>query len=354
MLIRAFEEVEIAEISGEVSRSPVEYAQRIRAAWQNSVAAIFEVGRLLTHAKAGLAHGEFEAMVTSALPFGPSTARRLMAIAADERLTNRAHVHVLPPYWGTLYELTKLDDTGFEAAIAKGIVHPEMDRKDIARVVKRDRRAERERELGERQTALPQKKYGVIYADCEWKFLTRSEDGMDRSAENHYTTSPLLEIQCRDVASIAAPDCVCFFWATVPHLVEAFCVLDAWGFMRLDRDAATGFLSIDRSAARYVSSAVWTKYWPGQGIGIGYWFRVDHEILLVATRGHIMHALPEGEQWRSIFDVPASRVHSEKPELVHELIEAYFPSLPKIELNARRARPGWDAWGNEAPREDAA
>jgi N6-adenosine-specific RNA methylase IME4 len=31
------------------------------------------------------------------------------------------------------------------------------------------------------------------------------------------------------------------------------------------------------------------------------------------------------------------------------LIEAYFPSLPKIELNVRRARPGWDTWGLDAP-----
>ena len=30
------------------------------------------------------------------------------------------------------------------------------------------------------------------------------------------------------------------------------------------------------------------------------------------------------------------------------MIEAYFPTLPKIELFARgKARPGWDAWGNE-------
>jgi hypothetical protein len=35
---------------------------------------------------------------------------------------------------------------------------------------------------------------------------------------------------------------------------------------------------------------------------------------------------------------------------IHTLVaEAYFPTLPKIELNARRARPGWVAWGNEAP-----
>jgi N6-adenosine-specific RNA methylase IME4 len=41
--------------------------------------------------------------------------------------------------------------------------------------------------------------------------------------------------------------------------------------------------------------------------------------------------------------------HSEKPDWQYELIEAYFPSLPKIELKARRARPGWDSWGLDAP-----
>jgi len=33
----------------------------------------------------------------------------------------------------------------------------------------------------------------------------------------------------------------------------------------------------------------------------------------------------------------------------YELAAHYFPNLPKIELNARRVRPGWMRWGNEAP-----
>jgi hypothetical protein len=41
------------------------------------------------------------------------------ATASDERLTNRAHVHVLSPQWGTLYELTKLDDAAFADAIER-------------------------------------------------------------------------------------------------------------------------------------------------------------------------------------------------------------------------------------------
>jgi N6-adenosine-specific RNA methylase IME4 len=30
------------------------------------------------------------------------------------------------------------------------------------------------------------------------------------------------------------------------------------------------------------------------------------------------------------------------------MIEQYYPTIPKIELNRRGPpRPGWDAWGNE-------
>jgi hypothetical protein len=42
-------------------------------------------------------------------------------------------VQHLPPHWGTLYEITKLPDRIFEAKIADGSIHPEMQRKDVAR-----------------------------------------------------------------------------------------------------------------------------------------------------------------------------------------------------------------------------
>lgn len=210
-------------------------------------------------------------------------------------------------------------------------------------------RAERERDLAGRIRDLPDRRYGVILADPEWRFEPRSRvTGMDRAPENHYPTSPLEAIMRRDVGSIAAADCVLFLWATVPMLAEAFCVLDAWGFAAFGRDPASGFLVPDKSAARYVSSAAWQKYRPGTGIGLGHWFRVDHEILLIATRGAPV-APRHGDQWRSVLDRPASRVHSEKPECVAEMIEQFWPTLPKIELNRRGPpRPGWDAWGNEA------
>ena len=55
---------------------------------------------------------------------------------------------------------------------------------------KKVKREQRERELGAKIVALPQKKYGVIVADPEWRFEPWSrETGMDRAADNHYPTS---------------------------------------------------------------------------------------------------------------------------------------------------------------------
>jgi N6-adenosine-specific RNA methylase IME4 len=190
---------------------------------------------------------------------------------------------------------------------------------------KKAKRAEREVHLAQEQRALPDKRYGVIYADPEWRFEVYSaESGLDRAADNHYPTSTLEEIIARDVKSIAADDCVLFLWVTCPMLAAGFKVIDAWGF-------------------EYKSRFVWGK----DKIGHGYWVRDNAEELLIATRGHIP-APAMGDQFPALQHAPVG-AHSAKPELFAEIIESYFPNLPKIELNRRGPpRPGWDAWGNEA------
>lgn len=190
---------------------------------------------------------------------------------------------------------------------------------------KADRRARRERELSARICALPTKKFGLIVADPEWRFEVWSrETGMDRAADNHYPTSLLEIIKERDVPSIAADDCALALWSTVPMLPQALQVMEAWGFT-------------------YKTNFVWAK----DRIGPGYWNRNKHEILLFGTRGQVPCPAP-GQQWDSLIEAPR-RGHSEKPEIFLEMLENYFPNVPKIELNRRGpARREWDCWGWEA------
>lgn len=225
-------------------------------------------------------------------------------------------------------KLGALDEDEFEArkAAAKRQAVASVEATAAERAAeKKERRQERETDLGERQSALPDKRYGVVLADPEWRFEPYSrETGMDRAADNHYPTSVASVIAERDVASIAAPDCVLFLWATVPMLPQALMVMQAWGF-------------------EYRSNCVWIK----DRLGTGYWFRNKHELLLVGARGSIPAPAP-GTQFPSAIEALVGE-HSAKPEAFHQVIETYFPTLPKIELNRRGpAREGWDAWGFEA------
>jgi N6-adenosine-specific RNA methylase IME4 len=309
-----------------------QWAERITASWQKSVEGIFDTGKLIIQAKEDLTkHGEFIAMVKSQLPFSDRTARRLMAIAADQRLSKRTHVSVLPPHWGTLYELTKLDDEQFEAAIADGTINPGMERRDITGRLKQEKRAAKERQLGARQSALPQQKFGVILADPEWRFEPWSrETGMHRAADNHYPTSCTEVITAPDVPSIAADDCVLLLWATISMLPDALAVMGAWGF-------------------KYKSHYCWGK----DKRGTGFWSIEKHELLLIGTRGKPPPPAA-GTQEESLIIAPRGE-HSAKPECFLEMIERWFPTLPKIELNRRGpARKGWSAWGNEAEAESGA
>jgi N6-adenosine-specific RNA methylase IME4 len=196
-------------------------------------------------------------------------------------------------------------------------------------LLKQAQRKQREQALAGKIRALPDKRYGVIYADPPWEFETYSEKGLDRAAANHYPTMPTNLIKALDVPSIAARHCVLFLWTTTPFLDQALEVMTAWGF-------------------EYKTNAVWDKVMCAHG----FWFSGRHEQLLVGTRGNVP-CPAEGTQWASVL-VECRTQHSVKPVQAYELIESYFPNLPRIELFARRARPGWDVWGAEAPSAEAA
>jgi N6-adenosine-specific RNA methylase IME4 len=252
-------------------------------------------------------------------------AKTVQREAVPEIVTAVEQGHLAVSLGARAAKMSAEDQAEVAARAAKGEINV------VRKVIKQKIRKEKELRLGAKQIALPQKKYGVILADPEWKFETWSQLGLvNTSPDNHYPTSALAEIKARDVASISADDCVLFLWGTVPMTPQALEVMAAWGF-------------------RYVTNFAWVKDHPGTG----YWNRNQHETLFIGTKGKPPAPAP-GTQWSSVIFAPVGE-HSEKPERVLEMIEAYFPTLPKIELNRRgAARAGWDAWGNEVEPEVAA
>jgi N6-adenosine-specific RNA methylase IME4 len=166
----------------------------------------------------------------------------------------------------------------------------------------------------------PKYTYDLILADPPWKYSFSHSS--TRKIENHYPTMTVSEIKALGPKLPVTDNALLYLWATAPKLLEALAVMEAWGFT-------------------YKTHGIWDK----EIIGMGYWFRGQHEIILVGTKGK--YSPPEPKfRISSILREKRSR-HSSKPVSFHIWIEKAFPDAKKLELFARERRQNWDIWGDE-------
>lgn len=172
------------------------------------------------------------------------------------------------------------------------------------------------------------KKYQVIYADPPWAYRVWSKKGSGRSAESHYPTMSMEEIEKLPVGKLADENCALFLWITFPLLKEIWRVVKAWGFTY----KTVAFVWIKQN--KKADSLFW---------GMGYWTRANAEICILATKGS-----PKRYS-RRVHQVLITHIeeHSKKPEEARNRIEQLIGDVPRVELFARREAPGWDVWGNE-------
>jgi N6-adenosine-specific RNA methylase IME4 len=169
------------------------------------------------------------------------------------------------------------------------------------------------------------KQFNIIYADPPWRYNRSKGEGV---AENHYPTMRIEEICALPVGELAATDSALFLWATFPMLTEALQVIKAWGFTF--KTVAFVWLKQNRKAATWF-------------YGLGFWTRGNAEICLFATKGHPKRRDNRVHQ----FIISPIEGHSKKPDEARDKIVRLMGDLPRVELFARQAPPGWDIWGNE-------
>jgi N6-adenosine-specific RNA methylase IME4 len=241
--------------------------------------------------------------------------KQLDEYIAAERRANRA-----PSTTGAV-TLARLPDASRTKVLAKLGDLPDM--RAAMNALRREERVEKLAEISKENSPLTGKlgRFPVLYADPPWRYEHVKTNS--RSIENQYPTMELSEICGLKVASIATPDAILFLWATSPKLAEAMKVLEAWGFT-------------------YRTCMVWVK----NKVGMGYYARQQHELLLIATIGS-PPVPPESARPSSVVTRPRGE-HSAKPPVFYEIIERMYPELKRIELFCRAPREGWTAWGNQS------
>lgn len=170
--------------------------------------------------------------------------------------------------------------------------------------------------------------FSVIYADPPWAYRVWSKKDAGRTAASQYPTMSIAEIRALPVGGIAAADCALFLWATAPMLPDAFDVIRAWGFT---------YQTVAFCWAKQNQKS------PGWFTGMGHWTRANAEWCLLATKGSPRRAAADVPQ---LIAAPR-RAHSQKPDETRQRIVQLMGNLPRVELFARQATPGWQVWGNE-------
>lgn len=178
------------------------------------------------------------------------------------------------------------------------------------------------------------KKFGVIVADPPWSFSDKLKysGAVKRSAESHYPTLNSVSIRKLPVEELAGDNCILALWVPSAMLKLGLDVMEEWGFT-------------------YKQLWVWgktSKRDPAKlAFGMGRLGRNCHEPCLVGVKGKYTKFLENNSQ-RNLMMHP-NLGHSSKPEQLQDSLDLMFPSWEKLEIFARRERPGWTCIGNECP-----
>lgn len=165
------------------------------------------------------------------------------------------------------------------------------------------------------------RRFATIYADPPWPYNNVASRG---AAVNHYSVMSLDAICEEPVRQLTEENAHLHLWTTNAFLRQAFAVIEAWGF-------------------EFKSSLVWVK----DELGMGNYWRVSHEYLLLGVRGNLTFRERTLPSW-----ILAQRtVHSHKPARIRTLIERVSPG-PYLELYGREELPNseWTVFGNQVER----
>jgi site-specific DNA-methyltransferase (adenine-specific) len=190
-------------------------------------------------------------------------------------------------------------------------------------------------------------KYQVIYADPPWHYnrdidkvckgIVTDNGQKGIGINSHYDSMTIQEIKDLEISNIPiknmlADDAACFMWTTDAHLPSALEIMKAWGFTY----KTIGFVWVKKTTNNKTP------------IVLGPWTLKGAEICILGTKGGMTKHKAENNI-RQVHEA-VRREHSRKPDIIRDEIKRMFPNGKRLELFARTAMPGWDAWGNEVDK----
>lgn len=228
------------------------------------------------------------------------------------------------------------------------------------------------------------KKFTVIVSDPPWSFSDKlSMSDVARGALANYSTMTISQIKALPVKDLAEPSgAILALWVPSSLLQQGLDTMNAWGFShkqtyvwvktnksifqadfkkaKKDIKDSLKFLTRDGWKKKALNSHIseyalsyaarftflGTKLASTLAFGMGRLFRQTHEICLIGTSNNGIYKSLDNKSQRSV-SFGENLKHSAKPEHLQDSLEIMFPKGKKLEMFARRVRPGWTCIGNE-------
>lgn len=200
---------------------------------------------------------------------------------------------------------------------------------------------------------LPRADYRLALVDPPWSFRTFNGKSRTptqknfREAEDHYPTMSLDDMKALPVGDIMARDACLAMWLVGSHLDAALALGEAWGF----RVVTDLFYWAKQRLIDADQIDMFTGDIPPPRMSMGYYSRKQVEPCWLFARGKGLPVL--AHDVRQLIIEP-TREHSRKPTEQYDRLTRLFGPLiaedgspRRVELFARTAMPGWDAWGNQ-------
>ena len=178
-------------------------------------------------------------------------------------------------------------------------------------------------------------RYKTIVVDPPWKYgkWGKGSDkcqyhkvGFNNESDLPYKYMSTDEIKRLPIYGLADDNCELYLWTTQKYLPSSFDVLRSWGF-------------------KYCQTLTWCK--APMGTGQGGVYCPTTEFLILGRKGKMPNIDRINTTWWEVKRFYSTKGnHSKKPEFFQDLIET-VSNPPRLEMFARRNRPGWDVWGNE-------
>ena len=221
----------------------------------------------------------------------------------------------------------------------------------------------------------------IIVADPPYLFSDNL--GMSstlRSAASNYNTLDMQAIKDLDVSSISADDAILALWIPSALLQDGLNILKSWNFEYKQNiiwvktkispleDIKKFIINNKKKVIDLITSSEQSKLTNKLMVDVsdmlncissfslnnilsmymGRIFRQTHEIALIGVRGNVYSELQNKSQRSVMLDI--NKKHSEKTEILQDRLQLMFPNfVNRLELFARRDRPGWTCMGLECP-----